>query len=47
MGENLNTKECAIQENYNWKIFSLNTISEGRVAIGEMSGFLPCTPNGW
>lgn len=26
---------------------SLNTISEGRVAVGDMSGFLPCTPNGW
>jgi methylenetetrahydrofolate dehydrogenase (NADP+) / methenyltetrahydrofolate cyclohydrolase / formyltetrahydrofolate synthetase len=25
----------------------LNTINEGRVAIGDMdSGFLPCTPNG-
>lgn len=26
--------------------FRLNTINEGRVAIGDMSGFLPCTPNG-
>ncbi|XP_014232390.1 C-1-tetrahydrofolate synthase, cytoplasmic isoform X1 [Trichogramma pretiosum] len=24
----------------------LNTINEGRVAIGDMTGFLPCTPNG-
>uniref|UniRef100_A0A161THL5 C-1-tetrahydrofolate cytoplasmic isoform x2 n=1 Tax=Triatoma infestans TaxID=30076 RepID=A0A161THL5_TRIIF len=24
----------------------LNTINEGRVAIGDMSGFIPCTPNG-
>ncbi|EZA59897.1 hypothetical protein DMN91_001124 [Ooceraea biroi] len=24
----------------------LNTINEGRVAIGDMSGFVPCTPNG-
>ncbi|EFN87737.1 C-1-tetrahydrofolate synthase, cytoplasmic [Harpegnathos saltator] len=24
----------------------LNTVNEGRVAIGDMSGFLPCTPNG-
>lgn len=26
--------------------FRLNTINEGRVAIGDLSGFLPCTPNG-
>lgn len=25
----------------------LNTFSEGRVAVGDLSGFLPCTPNGW
>ncbi|CAL7948584.1 unnamed protein product [Xylocopa violacea] len=24
----------------------LNTINEGRIAIGVMTGFLPCTPNG-
>lgn len=24
----------------------LNTINEGRVAVGDMNGFLPCTPNG-
>ncbi|XP_078034471.1 pug C-1-tetrahydrofolate synthase, cytoplasmic [Augochlora pura] len=24
----------------------LNTINEGRVAIGDMTGFLPCTPHG-
>jgi len=24
----------------------LNTISEGKVAVGDLSGFLPCTPNG-
>lgn len=24
----------------------LNTINEGRVAVGDKSGFLPCTPNG-
>ncbi|KAJ8963330.1 hypothetical protein NQ318_018801 [Aromia moschata] len=24
----------------------LNTINEGRVATGDLSGFLPCTPNG-
>lgn len=24
----------------------LNTINEGRVSIGDMSGFIPCTPNG-
>uniref|UniRef100_A0A2M4CUR3 C-1-tetrahydrofolate synthase, cytoplasmic n=1 Tax=Anopheles darlingi TaxID=43151 RepID=A0A2M4CUR3_ANODA len=24
----------------------LNTINEGRVAVGDMEGFLPCTPNG-
>lgn len=24
----------------------LNTINEGRVAVGDLSGFLPCTPNG-
>lgn len=25
---------------------SLNTVNEGRVAVGDLSGFLPCTPNG-
>lgn len=25
---------------------SLNTVNEGHVAIGDLSGFLPCTPNG-
>lgn len=25
----------------------LNMISEGKVAIGDLTGFLPCTPNGW
>lgn len=25
---------------------SLNTINEGKVAVGDLSGFLPCTPNG-
>lgn len=25
---------------------SLNTINEGRVAVGDLNGFLPCTPNG-
>ena len=29
-----------------WTFYRLNTINEGRVAIGDMSGFLPCTPNG-
>ncbi|PSN58248.1 C-1-tetrahydrofolate synthase [Blattella germanica] len=24
----------------------LNTINEGRVAVGDLNGFLPCTPNG-
>ncbi|CAH1393777.1 unnamed protein product [Nezara viridula] len=24
----------------------LNTINEGKVAIGDLSGFMPCTPNG-
>lgn len=24
----------------------LNTINQGRVAIGDMNGFIPCTPNG-
>lgn len=24
----------------------LNTISEGKVAVGDLTGFLPCTPNG-
>jgi methylenetetrahydrofolate dehydrogenase (NADP+)/methenyltetrahydrofolate cyclohydrolase/formyltetrahydrofolate synthetase len=24
----------------------LNTINEGKVAVGDLSGFLPCTPNG-
>ncbi|XP_058457068.1 C-1-tetrahydrofolate synthase, cytoplasmic isoform X1 [Malaya genurostris] len=24
----------------------LNTVNEGRVAVGDMGGFLPCTPNG-
>ncbi|CAB0010275.1 unnamed protein product [Nesidiocoris tenuis] len=24
----------------------LNTINEGRVAVGDMGGFIPCTPNG-
>ncbi|KAJ8926063.1 hypothetical protein NQ315_009918 [Exocentrus adspersus] len=24
----------------------LNTINEGRVAVGDLSGFVPCTPNG-
>ncbi|XP_031367074.1 C-1-tetrahydrofolate synthase, cytoplasmic isoform X2 [Apis dorsata] len=28
------------------ELAKLNTINEGRVAIGDMSGFLPCTPNG-
>ncbi len=27
-------------------LLRLNTINEGRVAIGDMSGFVPCTPNG-
>ena len=26
--------------------FRLNTINEGKVAVGDMTGFLPCTPNG-
>ncbi|CAB0035950.1 unnamed protein product [Trichogramma brassicae] len=26
--------------------FRLNTINEGRIAIGDMTGFVPCTPNG-
>lgn len=26
--------------------YSLNTINEGKVAIGVLTGFLPCTPNG-
>ncbi|XP_018368197.1 PREDICTED: C-1-tetrahydrofolate synthase, cytoplasmic [Trachymyrmex cornetzi] len=30
----------------NKDVDGLNTINEGRVAIGDMSGFLPCTPNG-
>lgn len=25
----------------------LNTISEGKLAVGDLTGFLPCTPNGW
>lgn len=24
----------------------MNTVNEGRVAVGDMGGFLPCTPNG-
>lgn len=24
----------------------LNTISEGKIAVGDLSGYLPCTPNG-
>ncbi|XP_053696503.1 C-1-tetrahydrofolate synthase, cytoplasmic [Sabethes cyaneus] len=24
----------------------LNTVNEGRIAVGDMGGFLPCTPNG-
>lgn len=24
----------------------LNTFNEGRVAVGNLTGFLPCTPNG-
>lgn len=24
----------------------MNTINEGRVAVGDLSSFLPCTPNG-
>jgi methylenetetrahydrofolate dehydrogenase (NADP+) / methenyltetrahydrofolate cyclohydrolase / formyltetrahydrofolate synthetase len=24
----------------------LNTINEGKIAVGDLSGFLPCTPNG-
>lgn len=24
----------------------MNTINEGRVAVGDLSAFLPCTPNG-
>ncbi|XP_039281727.1 C-1-tetrahydrofolate synthase, cytoplasmic isoform X2 [Nilaparvata lugens] len=27
-------------------IDGLNTLNEGRVAIGDFSGFMPCTPNG-
>ncbi|XP_051154436.1 C-1-tetrahydrofolate synthase, cytoplasmic [Leptopilina boulardi] len=30
----------------NKDVDGLNTINEGRVAIGDMTGFLPCTPNG-
>jgi len=26
--------------------YRLNTINEGKVAVGDLSGFLPCTPNG-
>lgn len=25
---------------------SLNIINEGRVAIGDLTGLIPCTPNG-
>lgn len=24
----------------------LNTVNEGKIAVGDLSGFLPCTPNG-
>jgi methylenetetrahydrofolate dehydrogenase (NADP+) / methenyltetrahydrofolate cyclohydrolase / formyltetrahydrofolate synthetase len=24
----------------------LNTINEGKIAVGDLSGLLPCTPNG-
>lgn len=27
-------------------LYSLNTVNEGRVAVGDLSAFLPCTPNG-
>lgn len=30
----------------NKDVDGLNTINEGRVAIGDMTGFLPCTPHG-
>ncbi|XP_043482868.1 C-1-tetrahydrofolate synthase, cytoplasmic [Leptopilina heterotoma] len=30
----------------NKDVDGLNTINEGRVAIGDMTGFMPCTPNG-
>lgn len=33
-------------KNMCFDFFRLNTINEGRVAIGDMSGFVPCTPNG-
>ncbi|XP_076166528.1 pug C-1-tetrahydrofolate synthase, cytoplasmic isoform X2 [Ptiloglossa arizonensis] len=29
----------------NKDVDGLNTVNEGRVAIGDMTGFLPCTPN--
>lgn len=31
-----------------WRIFSfsLNTVNEGRAAVGDLSGFVPCTPAG-
>lgn len=27
-------------------VFSLNTLNEGRTAVGDLSAFIPCTPNG-
>lgn len=27
-------------------MFRLNTINEGKLAIGDLTGFLPCTPRG-
>jgi len=27
-------------------VHSLNIVNEGRVAIGDLTGLIPCTPNG-
>ena len=39
----LQTHYVCNDENF---IFSLNTVNEGRVAVGDLSGIVPCTPNG-
>lgn len=46
MGKTFNTTNLVFLPNKHPHSSSLNTINEGRVAVGDLSGFLPCTPNG-
>lgn len=46
-GKRFNNAPKCFCTNYKYQnSCSLNTINEGRVAVGDLSGFLPCTPNG-